>query len=111
MSGMTQSQHSAHNQMLKPPPPIWALIYVLTAPVISWAFGWSKVPGLPLRRCRAPDRRLERPASQADADAVLAHDRRRHHRPLLVSLGALPSVPFNQQPLICAGLIAILMRL
>jgi protein-S-isoprenylcysteine O-methyltransferase Ste14 len=43
-----QSQPSAHNQMLKLPPPIWALIYVLTAAVISWFFGWSKVPGLPL---------------------------------------------------------------
>jgi protein-S-isoprenylcysteine O-methyltransferase Ste14 len=30
------------------PPPIWALVYVLTAAAISWLFGWSKVPGLPL---------------------------------------------------------------
>jgi hypothetical protein len=37
-----------HNQMLKLPPPIWAVIYVLTAAVISWFLGWSKVPGLPL---------------------------------------------------------------
>jgi protein-S-isoprenylcysteine O-methyltransferase Ste14 len=35
-------------EMLKLPPPIWALIYVLTAAVISWFFDWSKVPGLPL---------------------------------------------------------------
>src|SRR6516164_3278132 len=34
--------------MLNLPPPIWALIYVLTAAAISWFFGWSKVPGLPL---------------------------------------------------------------
>ena len=34
--------------MLKLPPPIWALVYVLTAAAISWFFGWSKVPGLPL---------------------------------------------------------------
>ncbi len=34
--------------MLKLPPPIWALIYVLTAAVISWFFDWSKVPGFPL---------------------------------------------------------------
>jgi hypothetical protein len=34
--------------MLKLPPPIWALIYVLTAAAISWFFGWSKVPGFPL---------------------------------------------------------------
>jgi hypothetical protein len=45
---LTQSQHSAHNQMLKLPPPIWALIYVLTAAALSWFFGWAKVPGLPL---------------------------------------------------------------
>jgi hypothetical protein len=44
---LSQSQPSAHNHMLKLPPPIWA-IYVLTAAVISWFFGWSKVPGLPL---------------------------------------------------------------
>jgi protein-S-isoprenylcysteine O-methyltransferase Ste14 len=48
MSALTQGQHPAHNQMLKLRPPIWALIYVLTAAVISWFFGWSKVPGLPL---------------------------------------------------------------
>jgi protein-S-isoprenylcysteine O-methyltransferase Ste14 len=34
--------------MLKLPPPIWALIYVVAAVVISWFFGWPKVPGLPL---------------------------------------------------------------
>src|ERR1700730_5886536 len=34
--------------MLKLPPPVWALVYVLTAATISWFFGWSKVPGLPL---------------------------------------------------------------
>jgi protein-S-isoprenylcysteine O-methyltransferase Ste14 len=34
--------------MLKLPPPIWALVYVLTAAAISWLFGWSKVPGFPL---------------------------------------------------------------
>ena len=34
--------------MLKLPPPIWALVYVLTAAVISWFFDWAKVPGLPL---------------------------------------------------------------
>ena len=34
--------------MLKLPPPIWALIYVLAAVVISWFFDWSKLPGLPL---------------------------------------------------------------
>jgi protein-S-isoprenylcysteine O-methyltransferase Ste14 len=34
--------------MLKLPPPIWALVYVLTTAAISWFFGWSKVPGFPL---------------------------------------------------------------
>ena len=34
--------------MLKLLPPIWALVYVVTAAAISWFFGWSKVPGLPL---------------------------------------------------------------
>jgi protein-S-isoprenylcysteine O-methyltransferase Ste14 len=34
--------------MLKLPPPIWALVYVLIAAVISWLFGWPKVPRLPL---------------------------------------------------------------
>jgi len=34
--------------MLKLPPPIWTLVYVLTATAISRFFGWSKVPGLPL---------------------------------------------------------------
>jgi len=34
--------------MLKLPPPIWALVYVLTAAVIGWFLGWSRVPGLPL---------------------------------------------------------------
>jgi protein-S-isoprenylcysteine O-methyltransferase Ste14 len=36
------------SEMLKLPPPIWALVYVLTAAAISWLFGWSKVPGFPL---------------------------------------------------------------
>jgi hypothetical protein len=35
-------------EMLKLPPPIWALVYVLTASAISWFFGWSKVSGFPL---------------------------------------------------------------
>lgn len=34
--------------MLKLPPPIWTLVYVLTAAALSWFFGWAKVPGLPL---------------------------------------------------------------
>src|SRR5215469_10220040 len=34
--------------MLKLPPPIWTLVYVLVVTAISWFFGWSKVPGLPL---------------------------------------------------------------
>jgi hypothetical protein len=35
-------------EMLKLPPPIWALVYVLIAAAISWFLGWSKMPGFPL---------------------------------------------------------------
>jgi protein-S-isoprenylcysteine O-methyltransferase Ste14 len=35
-------------EMLKIPPPTWAMIYVLTAVAVSWFFGWPKVPGFPL---------------------------------------------------------------
>ncbi len=34
--------------MLKLPPPIWALVYVLIAAAISWSLGWPKFLGLPL---------------------------------------------------------------
>jgi protein-S-isoprenylcysteine O-methyltransferase Ste14 len=34
--------------MLKLPPPIWALGYVLIALAISWQFGWPRLPGFPL---------------------------------------------------------------
>ena len=34
--------------MLKLPPPIWALIYVVIALLISWPLGWPRVPGFPL---------------------------------------------------------------
>jgi|SRR5579863_2501087 len=34
--------------MLRLPPPIWSLIYLLTATVISWWLGWPRVPGLPI---------------------------------------------------------------
>ncbi len=34
--------------MLKLPPPIWVLVYVLIAAAISWSLGWPKLPGLPL---------------------------------------------------------------
>ena len=34
--------------MLKLPPPVWALLYVLVALAISWQLGWPKAPGLPL---------------------------------------------------------------
>ena len=33
--------------MLKFPPPVWALIYVLMALAISWSLGWPKMPGFP----------------------------------------------------------------
>jgi hypothetical protein len=34
--------------MLKLAPPVWALVYVLFAAVISWSLGWPKFPGLPV---------------------------------------------------------------
>ena len=34
--------------MLKLPPPIWTLIYILLGAVMSWSLGWPKIPGLPL---------------------------------------------------------------
>jgi hypothetical protein len=34
--------------MLKVPPPVWALVYVLLALVISWQLDWPKMPGFPL---------------------------------------------------------------
>ncbi len=33
--------------MLKLPPPIWTLIFIAAAALISFALGWPKVPGLP----------------------------------------------------------------
>jgi len=35
------------SMMLKLPPPLWAVIYVLISAAISWWLGWPKVPGLP----------------------------------------------------------------
>jgi protein-S-isoprenylcysteine O-methyltransferase Ste14 len=34
--------------MVRLPPPIWALIYVLLATAISWQLGWPRIPGFPL---------------------------------------------------------------
>ena len=34
--------------MLRLPPPVWALIYVLVAAAISWWLAWPIVPGLPV---------------------------------------------------------------
>ena len=34
--------------MLKLPPPVWALVYVLLAAAISWQLDWPKMPGFPL---------------------------------------------------------------
>ena len=33
--------------MLRLPPPIWAMIYLGLAALVSWALGWPKLPGLP----------------------------------------------------------------
>ena len=34
--------------MLKLPPPIWTLIFLVAAAALSFALGWPKLPGLPL---------------------------------------------------------------
>jgi protein-S-isoprenylcysteine O-methyltransferase Ste14 len=34
--------------VLKLPPPVWALAYVLVALVVSWLLGWPRLPGFPL---------------------------------------------------------------
>lgn len=39
---------SVQNSMLKLPPPIWALAYVLIAAGASYTAGWPTIPGLPL---------------------------------------------------------------
>jgi protein-S-isoprenylcysteine O-methyltransferase Ste14 len=35
-------------QMVKLPPPVWALIYLLIAGAISWWLAWPRMPGFPL---------------------------------------------------------------
>jgi hypothetical protein len=49
------------------------------------------------RRCRAPNRRLERAPRQAYAHDFLTDDRRRNCRTLFVPVGALPSLPDYQR--------------
>ncbi len=34
--------------MVKLPPPIWALVYVIICTAVSWGLGWPRLPGLPL---------------------------------------------------------------
>lgn len=34
--------------MVKLPPPIWTLIYILLGLALSWSLGWPAFPGLPL---------------------------------------------------------------
>ncbi|MEH2489639.1 methyltransferase family protein [Bradyrhizobium sp. AZCC 2230] len=34
--------------MVKLPPPIWTLIYILLSAALSWWLGWLEFPGLPL---------------------------------------------------------------
>jgi protein-S-isoprenylcysteine O-methyltransferase Ste14 len=36
------------SSMLRFPPPVWALAYVLLALAISWQLGWPTMPGFPL---------------------------------------------------------------
>ena len=33
--------------MLKLPPPVWTLIFLVVAAALGFALGWPKVPGLP----------------------------------------------------------------
>jgi|SRR6185312_619871 len=34
--------------MLRLPPPIWTLIYLLLCAALSWSLGWPRIPGLPI---------------------------------------------------------------
>jgi len=34
--------------MLKFPPPIWTIVYIVVCATISWLIGWPTPPGLPL---------------------------------------------------------------
>ena len=34
--------------MVKLPPPIWAVVYVLICAAVSWLLGWPRLPGLPV---------------------------------------------------------------
>jgi protein-S-isoprenylcysteine O-methyltransferase Ste14 len=34
--------------MLRLPPPIWALIYIVIGVAVSWLLHWPKIPGLPI---------------------------------------------------------------
>src|SRR6266436_3231340 len=43
-----ESDLTEASPMLKLPPPVWALVYVLFAVAISWPLGWPKMPGFPL---------------------------------------------------------------
>jgi hypothetical protein len=47
--------------------------------------------------CRTPDRGLERAPGQADADAILADDRRRDDGGLLVSVGPLSGLSHHER--------------
>lgn len=33
--------------MVKIPPPIWALVYVLVGAAVGWSLGWTRIPGSP----------------------------------------------------------------
>jgi len=64
--------------------------------------GNDPLPGVASLFCDADPRqphelgeRFGRRIGQADADAVLADDRRRHHCRLLVPMGALPRLPHH----------------
>ena len=46
--GHEASRKWAASCMLKFPPPIWTIIYIVVSATISWLLGWPTPPGLPL---------------------------------------------------------------
>jgi protein-S-isoprenylcysteine O-methyltransferase Ste14 len=46
--GADRASTAAGSIMLKLPPPIWAIIYILLCTALSWSLGWPRFPGLPL---------------------------------------------------------------
>jgi protein-S-isoprenylcysteine O-methyltransferase Ste14 len=45
---MVSTDFTIGSAMLKLPPPIWTLIYLIVSAMIGWLLGWPTPPGLPL---------------------------------------------------------------